>query len=89
MRYLLIYLLIINAAGFAVMLADKSRARKNLRRIRESTLMRIALFGGSIGSLIGMYAVRHKTKHPKFTIGIPMILTLQIILFVILFCKFL
>lgn len=89
MRYLLIYLLIINAAGFAVMLADKSRARKNLRRIRESTLMRIALFGGSIGSLIGMYAVRHKTKHPKFTIGIPTILTLQIILFVILFCKFL
>lgn len=89
MRYLLIYLLIINAAGFAVMLADKSRARKNLRRIRESTLMRIALFGGSIGSLIGMYAVRHKTKHPKFTIGIPTILALQIILFVVLFCKFL
>lgn len=88
MKYLLIYLLIINAAGFVLMLADKFRARKNLRRIRESTLMRVALFGGSIGSLIGMYAVRHKTKHPKFTIGIPTMLAFQLILFVVLFCKF-
>lgn len=72
------YLLIINAAGFALMLADKRKAKKNLWRIPEATLMSVAALGGSVGSLIGMYTVRHKTRHPKFTIGIPAILALQI-----------
>lgn len=77
---LLLYLLIINAAGFLLMLADKHKARKNRWRIPESTLMLTAALGGSVGSLIGMYTVRHKTKHPKFTVGIPLILALQIVL---------
>ena len=79
MKLILIYLLIINAAGFLFMLIDKYKARKKLWRIPEATLMSIAILGGSVGSLIGMYTVRHKTKHPKFTLGIPVILVLQIV----------
>ena len=80
MDFLLIYLLIVNAAGFFSMLADKLYAKKKLWRIPEATLLLIAAIGGSLGSLIGMYAVRHKTKHPKFTIGVPLILAVQMIL---------
>ena len=84
MEYLLIYLLTVNAAGFALMLADKYKARKNLWRIPEATLMGAAILGGSLGCLLGMYAVRHKTKHIKFTVGIPVILALQIALGILL-----
>ena len=80
MKLFLIYFLIINAAGFLSMLLDKQKARKNLWRIPESTLLPIALLGGSIGSLVGMYLVRHKTKHLKFTLGIPLIMIGQILL---------
>ena len=78
MKYLLIYLLIINAAGFVLMLVDKYKAKKKLWRIPEATLMGVAALGGSLGSLLGMYTVRHKTKHIKFTLGIPVILVVQI-----------
>ena len=74
---LLLYLLIINAIAFCLMLIDKYKAKKNLWRIPEATLMTTALLGGSIGALLGMYTVRHKTKHPKFTVGIPLILLAQ------------
>lgn len=84
MKYLLLYLLIINAAGFLLMHIDKQKARRRQWRIPEATLMSIALLGGSIGSLLGMYIFRHKTKHPKFTIGIPVILALQIVLALLL-----
>ena len=70
---LLLYLVTINAAGFVLMLADKHKAKKKLWRIPEATLMTVAVLGGSVGSLLGMYTVRHKTKHPKFTIGIPLL----------------
>lgn len=75
---LLLYLHIINAVGFVLMLVDKIKAKKNLWRIPEATLMGVAAVGGSIGALIGMYTFRHKTKHPKFTLGIPLILAVQI-----------
>lgn len=75
-----IYLLIINAIAFCLMLIDKYKARKNLWRIPEATLISTALLGGSIGALIGMYTVRHKTRHIKFTVGIPLILLTQIAL---------
>lgn len=84
---LLLYLLIINALGFALMLADKWKARKNLWRIPEATLMAVAALGGSVGSLLGMYAVRHKTKHLKFTVGIPLILGLQLLLAIFLLTR--
>lgn len=85
MKFLLAYLLIINAVGFVLMLVDKYKAKKKRWRIPEATLMGVAAIGGSVGSLIGMYTVRHKTKHLKFTVGIPVILVLQIVLGIILF----
>lgn len=80
MEHFLTYLTIINAIGFAFMLVDKRRAQQRRWRIPESTLMIIAAIGGSAGSLLGMYLFRHKTKHLKFTIGIPVILALQLAL---------
>lgn len=79
-EFLLLYLLIVNALGFVLMLVDKFKAKKNLWRIPEATLMMVAAIGGSVGSLIGMYTARHKTKHPKFTVGIPLILAVQVVL---------
>ena len=78
-KLILFYLLIINAVAFLLMLVDKQKARKKLWRITESTLLLSAAIGGSIGSLTGMYTFRHKTKHLKFTLGVPAILILQII----------
>ena len=61
------------------MLVDKLKAKRGAWRIPEATLLAVAAAGGSIGSLIGMKLFRHKTRHLKFTIGIPLILALQII----------
>ncbi len=83
MKLLFIYLLIMNALGFLLMLLDKHLAKKNKRRIPEATLMGVAALGGSLGCLGGMYLVRHKTLHLKFTLGIPVILALQTILIAI------
>lgn len=85
---ILIYLLIINAVAFLLMLADKLKAKKHLWRIPESTLMTSALLGGSVGALLGIYTARHKTKHKKFTVGIPLILAAQIALAVLYLAKF-
>ena len=87
MKYFLLYLLLINAAAFVLMLVDKIKARKNRWRIPERTLIQSALLGGSVGALIGMYTFRHKTRHPKFTLGIPAILIAQIALAVFLITK--
>ncbi|WP_042273629.1 DUF1294 domain-containing protein [[Clostridium] dakarense] len=78
-----IYFIIINIVGFYFMYIDKRKAIKNEWRISEATLISIAIIGGSLGSLLGMYTFRHKTKHPKFTIGIPFIILLQIGIFII------
>lgn len=86
-KYLILYLLLINAAAFFLMLADKRKAQKNLWRIPETTLMISAALGGSIGALAGMYTFRHKTMHLKFTLGIPVILIAQIALAVWLLMK--
>ena len=75
---LLFYLLTINALGLLIMLADKRRAQKKLWRIPEATLITIAILGGSAGILLGMRLFHHKTKKPKFYVGIPVILILQL-----------
>ena len=87
-QLLIIYLVLVNAAAFFLMLADKLKAKKKKWRIPEATLMTVAAVGGSIGSLAGMYTFRHKTRHPKFTIGIPVILALQIVLATVLVIYF-
>ena len=85
MKRVFLYLAIINALGFVVMLVDKHRARKNLWRIPEARLMGIALLGGSVGVLTGMHLARHKTMHLKFTLGVPVILAVQIVTAVLVF----
>ena len=82
---MLIYLLLINAAGFCIMLYDKYLAKNKLWRIPENTLLGIAVFGGSIGCWLGMYIARHKTRHLKFTIGVPVILAVQILIVFLLY----
>ena len=78
-KLILIYLLTVNAVAFLLMLVDKQKARRKLWRIPESTLLLSAAIGGSIGALAGMYTFRHKTKHLKFTLGVPAILITQIV----------
>ena len=77
---LLFYLFLINALGLVIMLADKRSAQKKLWRIPESTLFTVALLGGSLGCLLGMHLFRHKTRKPKFYIGIPAILVIQLLI---------
>ena len=78
--YISVYLFVINLAGFVSMAVDKSKARRNKWRIPESTLFLFAIFGGSIGCLLGMRVFRHKTQKPKFYIGIPIILGVQVLI---------
>lgn len=87
MEILLLYLLIINAFAFLLMLIDKRRAQKNLWRVPEKTLFASAILGGSIGALAGMYTFRHKTKHLSFVIGMPVILTVHIFLAIYIIMK--
>ena len=76
---ILSYLAFINLTGFAVFGIDKYKAIHHKWRIRESALFAIAILGGSVGCLIGMYVFHHKTLHPSFRIGIPMILIVELI----------
>ena len=85
LKILIVYLLIINLIGFALMGADKRKAIRHAYRIPEKTLFLAALLGGSIGSILGMQFFRHKTKHWYFVIGMPAILILQILLVLFLF----
>lgn len=73
------YYILINLIGFFTMGIDKRKAIKRAFRIPESTLFIIAIIGGSLGTLLGMYAFRHKTRHWYFVYGMPAILLLQII----------
>ena len=59
------------------MLADKEKARHHRRRIPERALILTAVVGGSLGCLLGMYLCRHKTKHFKFRVGLPLLFILQ------------
>ena len=83
MKYLFCYLLIINALSFALMLSDKRKAKKKLWRTPEAVLMLVAAVGGSVGTLSAMHLFRHKTRHPKFTVGVPCILAVQVIVFIL------
>lgn len=84
LMYLKIYLLLINAAGLAFMFWDKHCARQKLWRVPERVLMGIAALGGSAGILAGMYLFRHKTRHKKFSVGIPLLLFIQAVLILFL-----
>jgi uncharacterized membrane protein YsdA (DUF1294 family) len=79
------YVIIVNLIGFLLMGIDKRKAVKHAFRIPESTLFIVALIGGSLGSLLGMYTFHHKTRHWYFVYGMPAILVLQIILVIAIF----
>lgn len=74
------YLITINALAFLLMLMDKQKARKRKWRISEATLLWSAALGGSVGAWAGMYCFRHKTRHKKFTVGVPLIFVAQLLL---------
>ena len=84
---IVLYLIIVNITGFAMMGIDRQKAIKKRWRIRESTLFLIALIGGSFGSILGMRVFHHKTKHWYFVCGMPLIFILQIVMFIIMIRK--
>ena len=86
MQNVVIYLIIINIVGFLAMYIDKQKAKRGKWRIPENTLLIITVLGGGVGTIAGMYTFRHKTQKPKFTIGLPTILILEIIL--VIYLKF-
>lgn len=77
---IILYFVTMNAIGFGIMGIDKWKAKKGYWRIPESTLFIIAVIGGSIGSILGMYAFRHKTKHWYFVFGMPAILVIELLI---------
>ena len=85
LKYFVIYLLVINLISLIMFFVDKKYAEYGRWRISEKSLILISLFGGSIGAICGMKIFRHKTKKPKFSIGLPIILILQIA-FIIYLC---
>jgi len=76
----IIYLLTINVATFFTYGIDKLKAKKNMWRISEPSLLLLAVLGGSIGALLGMKIWRHKTMHKKFKYGIPAIILIQVLI---------
>lgn len=78
------YFIIVNIAGFAAMGIDKHKAKAGSFRIPEATLFILALIGGSIGSIVGMFLFRHKTRHWYFLVFMPAILIIQIITVIVL-----
>ena len=79
-KVLLVWVLAWTVIAFALMGIDKAKAKRYKQRIPEKMLFLSAILGGSVGSLLGMYLFHHKTKHLKFTLGIPLILILQLLL---------
>ena len=85
MKLLIIYLAVVNIAAFMLMGIDKRRAKRGAWRIPERTLFLSAILGGSPGAILGMQVFRHKTRHRQFTIGMPLILLVQLAVAGVLF----
>lgn len=88
LKYFLIYYAVINAIGFLSMGIDKFKAKKQMWRIPEKTLLLIPLLLGSVGSFIGMKLFHHKTLHPQFKYGIPAFFVVNLICIYYIFTKF-
>ena len=84
---LLLYIVLINIVTFIMFFLDKFYAKKGMWRISEKTLLVASLIGGSIGAIFGMKTFRHKTKKSRFSVGIPVILIMQILLITYYFLK--
>ena len=81
MKVLQIYLIAVNIIAFAIMAIDKYKAQRHKWRISELSIFTIGIIGGGLGVLLGMSTFHHKTKHLKFTVGIPVVLILNIVMF--------
>lgn len=85
---IIVYLLAINLIGILIMYIDKKKAKYGRWRISEKALLIVALLGGSIGTIIGMYWFRHKTQKIKFTLGFPTILISEIVIITYFLIKY-
>lgn len=85
---ILIYLAIINIFAAVLTVFDKLRAIHHGRRVREATLLLVAALGGSPAMLVFMLMIRHKTRKPKFMVGIPLILLAQIAVVIMVWRRF-
>ena len=85
MKYVFFYVVLINIIAMALCLVDKKAARRHRWRVQERLLFFVAAVGGSPFMLLTMLSIKHKTRHKRFMIGIPVILTLQIVAVVLLF----
>lgn len=77
---IILYFAALNVIGFGIMGIDKWKARKGYWRIPESSFFIIAAIGGSLGSILGMYTFRHKTRHWYFVFGMPAILIIELLI---------
>ena len=89
MKYLVIYLIVINIVTFIVYGIDKAAAKAHKRRVRISTLLLLAAIGGSLGAFLGMFIFRHKTKKWYFVFPVPLMLLAQSVLVVFVYYSFL
>ena len=80
MKFLYIYLIIINIIAVIVTIHDKRAAVKGTWRVKENTLLLISALGGSPAMYLTMLLIRHKTRKPKFMVGIPLILIVELII---------
>lgn len=78
-KIILIWLAVISLVAVIITVADKRKARRGAYRVSEAALMVIAALGGSVAMLVTMQIIRHKTKHIKFMLGIPIIILFQTI----------
>lgn len=81
MKFIFIYLVVINYIAFSLYHLDKERAIKGKRRISEKNLLTVAALGGTLGAWIGMNKYRHKTKKTSFKLWFYAIVLLQILFF--------
>lgn len=78
-KFLIVYLILVNVTGAVMIAADKRKARRNQWRIPERSLLFAAILGGSPGVWFAMRFFHHKTRHAKFTVGVPVIFFLQVV----------
>lgn len=89
MKYFIIYLLFVNIVAVFVTCIDKNNAIKEKYRVPENLLFVVSIFGGSIFMYITMKLIRHKTKHKRFMIGLPIIIVAQVVFTIYIFKTFL
>ncbi len=84
----LIWVAAMSLISIVITISDKIKAKKGRWRVPEATLLGFSALGGSVAMLLTMFIIRHKTKHAKFMVGIPLIIILQLVAVWLCFFKF-